>query len=165
MLLYALLHLTGYDLSLDQIKNFRQWHSLTPGHPEYGLTPGVEVTSGPLGQGFANGVGMAIAEAHLASRFNTRDHKLIDHYIYGIVTDGDLMEGVSHESCSLAGTLGLGKLIAMYDDNNISIDGAVHTVPAGDTVLLGPGESIKYWRDDLDVHHVPKRALDEIILD
>ncbi len=124
MLLYSLLHLTGYDLSLDEIKRFRQWGSLTPGHPEYGLTPGVETTTGPLGQGFGNGVGMAIAEAHLAAEFNTPDHKVVDHFIYGIVTDGDLMEGVSSEAASLAGHLQLGKLIYLYDDNHISIDGS-----------------------------------------
>lgn len=124
MLLYALLHLTGYDLSLDQIKNFRQWGSLTPGHPEYGLTPGVETTTGPLGQGFGNGVGFAIAEAHLAAEFNQAGFPVIDHYTYGLVTDGDLMEGVSSEAASLAGHLGLGKLIYLYDDNHITIDGS-----------------------------------------
>jgi len=123
-LLYSLLYLTGYDLPLDQIMNFRQWGSLTPGHPEYGLTPGVEVTTGPLGQGFANGVGMAIAEAHLAAEFNKPDYKVVNHYIYGIVTDGDLMEGVASEAASLAGHLGLGKIIYLYDDNRISIDGS-----------------------------------------
>ena len=141
MLLYSLLHLTGYDLSLDEIKNFRQWDSLTPGHPEYGLTPGVEVTTGPLGQGFATGVGMAIAAAHLAGTFNPRPTRaraagtgepveglpgfeLIGSYIYAIVTDGDLMEGVSSEAASLAGHLSLGRLIYLYDDNLISIDGS-----------------------------------------
>ena len=124
MLLYSLLHLTGYDLSLDELKNFRQWGSLTPGHPEYGLTPGVEVTTGPLGQGFANGVGMAIAASHLAATFNQRGHEIIDPFIYAIVTDGDLMEGVSSESASLAGHLSLGRLIYLYDDNHISIDGS-----------------------------------------
>ncbi len=124
MLLYSLLHLTGYDLSLDDLKNFRQWGSLTPGHPEYGHTPGVEVTTGPLGMGFANGVGFAIAEAHLAAQFNQMGQKIIDHYTYAIVTDGDLMEGVASEAASLAGTLKLGKLIYLYDDNHISIDGS-----------------------------------------
>ncbi len=124
MMLYSLLHLAGYDLSLDDIKAFRQWDSLTPGHPEYGLTPGVETTTGPLGQGFANGVGMAIAEAHLAGRYNQPDFHLVDHYVYGIVTDGDLMEGVASEAASLAGHLRLGKLIYLYDDNRISIDGS-----------------------------------------
>ena len=123
MLLYALLYLTGYDLTLEEIKNFRQWGSRTPGHPEFGLTPGVEVTSGPLGQGFANGVGMAIAEAHLAKVYNRPGFDIIDHFIYGIVTDGDLMEGVASEAASLAGTLRLGKLIYLYDDNRISIEG------------------------------------------
>jgi len=124
MLLYALLYLTGYDLPLDELKHFRQWGSLTPGHPEHGLTPGVEVTTGPLGQGFSNGVGMAIAERHLAARFNQPNHEVIDHYTYAIVTDGDLMEGVSSEAASWAGHLKLGKLIYLYDDNHISIDGS-----------------------------------------
>ena len=124
MLLYSLLYLTGYDLSLSELKNFRQWKSRTPGHPEYGLTPGVEVTTGPLGQGFSNGVGMAIAEAHLASEFNRTGHNVVDHYVYAIVTDGDLMEGITSEAASMAGHLGLGKLIYLYDDNRISIDGS-----------------------------------------
>jgi transketolase len=123
-LLYSLLHLTGYDLPLDELKNFRQWGSKTPGHPEYGLTPGVEVTTGPLGQGFANGVGMAIAEAHLAAEFNAPGHEVVNHYIYAIVTDGDLMEGITAEAASLAGHLKLGKLIYLYDDNRISIEGS-----------------------------------------
>ncbi len=121
MLLYSLLHLTGYDLSLDEIRHFRQWGSKTPGHPEYGLTPGVETTTGPLGQGFATGVGMAIAQAHMAAEFG---EELFDHFIFAIVTDGDLMEGVSAEAASLAGHLRLGKLVYLYDDNHISIDGA-----------------------------------------
>ncbi|MEW5960110.1 MAG: transketolase [Chloroflexota bacterium] len=124
MLLYSLLHMTGYDLPLEQLKQFRQWGSLTPGHPEYGLTPGVETTTGPLGQGFANGVGMAIAEAFLAATYNRPDHNIVDHYIYAIVSDGDLMEGVSHEAASLAGHMKLGKIIYLYDDNHISIDGS-----------------------------------------
>lgn len=123
MLLYSLLYLTGYDLSLEEIKNFRQWESATPGHPEYGMTPGVEVTTGPLGQGFANGVGMALAATHLAARFNRPGYNVIDHYIYAIVTDGDLMEGVASEAASLAGHLRLGRLIYLYDDNRISIEG------------------------------------------
>lgn len=124
MLLYSLLHLTGYDLPLEELKHFRQWGSLTPGHPEYGLTPGVECTTGPLGQGFSNGVGMAIAEAHLAKVYNRPGHEIIDHYTYAIVTDGDLMEGVASEAASLAGHLKLGKLIYLYDDNHISIEGS-----------------------------------------
>jgi len=124
MLLYSLLHLTGYDLSLAQLKNFRQWGSKTPGHPEYGHTPGVETTTGPLGQGFATGVGMAMAEAHLADKFNTQKFPITDHYTYGIVSDGDLMEGISHEAASLAGHLKLGKIIYLYDSNQISIDGS-----------------------------------------
>ena len=123
-LLYSLLHLTGYDVSLDELKNFRQWGSITPGHPEYGLTPGVEMTTGPLGQGFATGVGMAIAQAHLAAIFNKPGHELVQSYIYAIVTDGDLMEGVASEAASLAGHLQLGRLIYLYDDNHISIDGS-----------------------------------------
>ncbi len=125
MLLYSVLHLTGYDLPMDELERFRQLHSKTPGHPEYGLTPGVETTTGPLGQGLANAVGMALAEKVLAARFNRPGHELIDHYTYVFCGDGCLMEGVSHEACSLAGTLGLGKLIALYDDNGISIDGNV----------------------------------------
>ncbi len=124
MLLYSLLHLSGYELSMEELMNFRQWGSLTPGHPEYGLTPGVETTTGPLGQGFANGVGMAIAEAHLAAIFNEPGFDIVDHYTYAIVTDGDLMEGVAAEAASLAGHLKLGKLIYLYDDNRISIDGS-----------------------------------------
>ncbi len=124
MLLYSLLHLTGYALSLDELKKFRQWGSLTPGHPEYGLTPGVETTTGPLGQGFGNGIGFAIAEAHLAAIYNRPDFPIIDHYTYGLVTDGDLMEGVVAEAASLAGHLQLGKVIYLYDDNRISIDGS-----------------------------------------
>jgi len=124
MLLYSLLHLTGYDLSLEELKNFRQWKSKTPGHPEHGLTSGVETTTGPLGEGFANGVGMAIAERYLAKRFNRSGHEVVDHFIYGIVSDGDLMEGVSQEAASLAGHLKLGKLIYLYDDNHISIEGS-----------------------------------------
>ena len=124
MLLYSLLHLTGYALPLDEIKHFRQLGSITPGHPEYGLTPGVETTTGPLGQGFANGVGMAMAEAHLAAVYNRPDHEIINHTTYAIVTDGDLMEGVASEAASLAGHLQLGKLIYLYDDNRISIEGS-----------------------------------------
>lgn len=125
MLLYSLLHLTGYDLPIEEIKNFRQLHSKTPGHPEYGYAPGIETTTGPLGQGIANAVGMAISEKTLAGQFNRPGHAVIDHHTYVFLGDGCMMEGISHEVCSLAGTLGLGKLIAMYDDNGISIDGEV----------------------------------------
>ncbi|AIZ78533.1 transketolase [Actinobacillus equuli subsp. equuli] len=125
MLIYSLLHLTGYDLSIEDLKQFRQLHSKTPGHPEYGYAPGVETTTGPLGQGITNAVGMAIAEKTLAAQFNREGHQIVDHYTYAFLGDGCLMEGISHEACSLAGTLGLGKLIAFYDDNNISIDGHV----------------------------------------
>jgi transketolase len=121
MLLYSLLHLCGYDLSLDELKNFRQWKSKTPGHPEYGDTPGIETTTGPLGQGFATGVGMAIAERHLATKYNSPEHTIMGHFTYGIISDGDLMEGISHEAASLAGHLKLGKLIYLYDDNHISM--------------------------------------------
>ena len=123
MLIYSLLHLTGYDLPLDELKNFRQWGSKTPGHPEYGLTPGIEITTGPLGQGFANGVGMAMGAAHLGAKFNKPGFPMIDHYVYAIVSDGDLMEGVAAEAASLAGHLKLGKLIYLYDDNNVTIEG------------------------------------------
>jgi transketolase len=126
MLLYSLLHLTGYDLPLEELKKFRQWDSRTPGHPEWGMTPGVEATTGPLGQGFANGVGMAIAAAHLEAVYNRPGHKVIDHFIYALVTDGDLMEGVASEAASLAGHLRLGRLIYLYDDNEITIDGGTH---------------------------------------
>ena len=125
MLLYSLLHLTGYELSIEEIKNFRQLHSKTPGHPEYGYAPGVETTTGPLGQGVSNAIGMALAEKVLAAQFNRPGHNIVDHQTYTFLGDGCLMEGISHEVCSLAGTLGLGKLIAFYDDNGISIDGEV----------------------------------------
>ncbi len=142
MLLYSLLHLSGYELGMDELMQFRQLHSKTPGHPEYGYAPGVETTTGPLGQGLTNAVGMAIAEKALAARFNRPDHQIVDHYTYVFLGDGCLMEGISHEACSLAGALGLGKLIAVYDDNNISIDGEVR----------GHGDTPAWFLDD-----TPKR--------
>ena len=123
LLHYALLHLTGYDLPMEELQNFRQLHSRTPGHPEYGYTPGIETTTGPLGQGISNGVGLALAEKILAARFNREGYEIVNHYTWILLGDGCLMEGISHEACSLAGTLGLGKLIAIWDDNGISIDG------------------------------------------
>ena len=142
MLIYALLHLSGYDLSINDLKQFRQLHSKTPGHPEYGYTPGVETTTGPLGQGITNAVGMALAEKALAAQFNKPGHEIVDHHTYVFLGDGCLMEGISHEACSLAGALGLGKLIAFYDDNNISIDGEVR----------GHGDTPGWFLDD-----TPKR--------
>ena len=133
MLIYALLHLTGYDLPIEEIRNFRQLHSRTPGHPEVGVTPGVETTTGPLGQGLANAVGMALAESLLAAEFNRPGHAIVDHHTYAIVGDGCLMEGISHEACSLAGTLRLSKLIVLYDANGISIDGNIENWFADDT--------------------------------
>ena len=133
MLIYSLLHLSGYALSIDELKNFRQLHSKTPGHPEYGYAPGVETTTGPLGQGITNAVGMALAEKTLAAQFNKSGHDIVDHYTYAFMGDGCLMEGISHEACSLAGTLGLGKLIAFWDDNGISIDGHVEGWFSDDT--------------------------------
>jgi transketolase len=152
MLLYALLHLSGYDLPLDELKRFRQLHSKTPGHPEYGLTPGVETTTGPLGQGLANAVGMALAERRLAAEFNRPGHTVVDHHTYVFVGDGCLMEGVSHEACSLAGTLGLGKLIVLYDDNGISIDGQVRGWFADDTPARFEGYGWQVIRD-VDGHN------------
>ncbi|HIF9216508.1 TPA: transketolase [Photobacterium damselae] len=133
MLIYSLLHLTGYDLSIDDLKNFRQLHSKTPGHPEYGYAPGVETTTGPLGQGITNAVGMALAEKALAAQFNREGHDIVDHHTYAFMGDGCMMEGISHEACSLAGTLGLGKLIAFWDDNGISIDGHIEGWFSDDT--------------------------------
>jgi transketolase len=138
MLVYSLLHLTGYDVSMEDLKQFRQLHSKTPGHPEFGYTPGVETTTGPLGQGITNAVGMALAEKVLAGQFNRPGHEIVDHYTYVFLGDGCMMEGISHESCSLAGVLGLGKLIAFYDDNNISIDGEVR----------GHGDTPAWFLDD-----------------
>ena len=135
MLLYSLLHLSGYAVTLDDIKKFRQWNSKTPGHPEFGHTPGVETTTGPLGQGFANAVGMAMAERHLAARFNTPGHEIVDHYTYMICGDGDMMEGISSEAASLAGHLGLGRLICIYDDNKISIEGSTEIAFTEDVAL------------------------------
>jgi len=135
MLLYSMLHLTGYDLSLDDLKNFRQWGSRTPGHPEYGHTPGVETTTGPLGQGIMNGVGMAMAEAHLAAVFNRPGHEIVDHRTWVFCGDGDLMEGASHEAASLAGHLGLGKLICVFDDNRITIEGSTSLSCSDDAAL------------------------------
>ncbi|MBE4301700.1 transketolase [Vibrio parahaemolyticus] len=133
MLIYSLLHLSGYELSIDELKNFRQLHSKTPGHPEYGYAPGIETTTGPLGQGITNAVGMAMAEKALAAQFNKEGHDIVDHFTYVFMGDGCLMEGISHEACSLAGTLGLGKLIAFWDDNGISIDGHVEGWFSDDT--------------------------------
>ncbi|MFZ2824210.1 1-deoxy-D-xylulose-5-phosphate synthase N-terminal domain-containing protein, partial [Hydrogenophaga sp.] len=135
MLLYALLHLTGYDLPIDQLRNFRQMHSMTPGHPEVGVTPGVETTTGPLGQGISNAVGMALAEKLLAAEFNRAGHAIVDHHTYTFLGDGCLMEGISHEACALAGAWKLNKLIALYDDNGISIDGKVAPWFVDDTAL------------------------------
>ncbi len=162
MLLYSLLHLSGYDLTIEDLKQFRQLHSKTPGHPEHGLTPGVETTTGPLGQGIANGVGMALAERMLAARFNRGALNLVDHFTYVFAGDGCLMEGLSHECCSLAGTLGLGKLILIYDDNGISIDGPVDDWFADDT----PRRFAAYgWQviRDVDGHNpeAVKRAIIE----
>lgn len=158
MLLYSLLHLTGYDLPLEELKRFRQWASLTPGHPEYGLTPGVETTTGPLGQGFANGVGMAMAEAHLAKIYNRPGHEVIDHYVYAIVTDGDLMEGVASEAASLAGHLRLGKLIYLYDDNRISIEGSTDIAFTEDRGkrFEAYGWHVQRVQDGLDVEAIDK---------
>lgn len=161
MLVYSLLHLTGYNLPLDELKRFRQWGSLTPGHPEFGMTPGVETTTGPLGAGFANGVGMAMAEAHLAKVFNRPGHEVINHYIYAIVTDGDLMEGVASEAASLAGTLKLGKLIYLYDDNHISIEGDTDVAFAENrgARFEAYGWHVQYVSDGLDVD-----AIDQAIV-
>ncbi|MDR9417495.1 transketolase [Gracilimonas sp.] len=151
MLIYSLLHLSGYDLSLDEIKNFRQMGSKTPGHPEYGMTPGVETTTGPLGQGFGTGVGMAMAEHFIGANFNKEGHEIIDHYTYAIVSDGDLMEGISHESASMAGHMGLGKLIYLYDSNRISIEGSTDLAFTEDAVKRF--ESYNWHVVEIDGHN------------
>jgi transketolase len=158
MLLYSLLHLTGYDLSLEELKNFRQWGSKTPGHPESYVAPGVETTTGPLGQGFANGVGMAIAEQFLAAHFNRPGHEIIDHHIYSIVSDGDLMEGVSHEAASLAGHLKLGNIIYVYDDNHISIDGSTDLAFTENRVARfeAYGWHVQHLEDGNDIQAIEK---------
>ena len=162
MLIYSLLHLTGYELTIDDLKNFRQLHSKTPGHPEYGYAPGVETTTGPLGQGITNAVGMAIAERSLAAEFNREGHDIVDHNTYVFLGDGCLMEGISHEACSLAGTLGLGKLIAFWDDNGISIDGHVEGWFTDDT----PGRFKSYgWHVIADVDGHDTAALDKAIVE
>ena len=162
MLIYSLLHLTGYDLSIDDLKNFRQLHSKTPGHPEYGYAPGVETTTGPLGQGITNAVGMAIAERSLAAEFNRDGHDIVDHNTFVFLGDGCLMEGISHEACSLAGTLGLGKLIAFWDDNGISIDGHVEGWFTDDT----PKRFAAYgWHVVADVDGHDPAALDKAIVE
>ena len=162
MLIYSLLHLTGFDLSIDELKNFRQLHSKTPGHPEYGYAEGVETTTGPLGQGIANAVGMAIAERTLAATFNKPGHSIVDHFTYVFMGDGCLMEGLSHESCAMAGTLGLGKLIAFWDDNDISIDGHI-----GDWMEKGvPGRFKSYnWHVITDVDGHDPEAINAAILE
>jgi transketolase len=158
MLLYSLLHLTGYDLSLEELQNFRQWGSKTPGHPEYGHTPGVEMTTGPLGQGLSSGVGMGVASAHLASVFNEPGYDLVDAYIYGIVTDGDLMEGVASEAASLAGHLSLGRLIYLYDNNHITIDGSTDLAFTEDrgARFEAYGWHVQYVKDGNDVEAIDK---------
>jgi len=158
MLLYSLLYLTGFNLPLDEIKNFRQWQSKTPGHPEYGCTPGVEVTTGPLGQGISNSVGFAIAEAHLAAKYNKPGFDVIDHFTYVIATDGDLMEGITSEAASLAGHLGLSKLIVLYDDNKISIDGSTDLTFTEDTAskYKALGWDVQKVSDGNDVEAVDK---------
>ena len=162
MLLYSLLHLTGYDLSLAELKNFRQWESLTPGHPEFGLTAGVETTTGPLGQGFATGVGMGIGLEHLAACFNRPNHEILDSSIFAIVTDGDLMEGVASEAASLAGHLCLGRLIYLYDDNRISIDGSTDLAFTEDRALRfqSYGWQVLHVQDGNDVEAIDRAIQD-----
>ncbi len=161
-LLYSLLHLTGYDLPLEELKRFRQWGSRTPGHPEHGLTPGVETTTGPLGQGFANAVGMALAEAHLAARFNRPGHALVEHRTYVLATDGDLMEGVASEAASLAGHWGLGRLICLYDDNRISIDGPTELAFTEDRLarFAAYGWQVQRVEDGNDVEAIDRALLE-----
>jgi transketolase len=167
MLLYSLLYLTGYDLSLDEIKNFRQWGSKTPGHPEYRHTPGVELTTGPLGQGFANGVGLAIAEAHLAAAYNQAGHEIVNHRTFGIVSDGDLMEGVSYEAASIAGHLRLGKIVYLYDSNQVTLAGSTGLIFSED---VGKRFEAQQWHvqhvadgNDLDsLHRAIQAGVDEI---
>ena len=165
MLIYSLLYLTGYDLSLDEIKRFRQWGSLTAGHPESHLTPGVETTTGPLGQGISNAVGIALAERWLATRFNRPGHEIVDHHTYVIASDGDLMEGVSHESCALAGHLGLGKLIVLYDDNHITIDGSTDLSYSDDVAKRF--QSYGWFTQQVDGHdpEAVERALQAALAD
>jgi transketolase len=164
MLVYSLLHLSGYDLSIDELKNFRQLHSKTPGHPEYGYAPGIETTTGPLGQGITNAVGMAIAESVLAAKFNKDDFNIVDHHTYVTVGDGCLMEGISHEACSLAGTLGLGKLITFYDSNQISIDGDIEGWFAEDVAARFEAYGWQVIRD-IDGHNPDsiKKAIEEAV--
>ncbi|MFO7594503.1 MAG: transketolase family protein, partial [Pseudomonadota bacterium] len=160
MLIYSLLHLTGYELSMDDLKNFRQLHSKTPGHPEYGYAPGVETTTGPLGQGITNGVGMALAERTMAAQFNRDNHHIVDHYTYVFLGDGCMMEGISHEAAALAGTWGLGKLVAFWDDNGISIDGHVDNWFTDDT----PKRFEAYgWHVIRDVDGHDAEAIDKAI--
>src|SRR6201994_301522 len=160
-LLYGVLHLTGYDLPMDQLKQFRQWGSHTAGHPEYGETPGVEVTTGPLGQGFAEAVGLAIAEKHLAAVYNHEHHTPVDHHTYVLCGDGDLMEGISHEAASLAGTLELGKLIVLYDDNLISLDGPTELSFTEDVTKRFEGYHwhVQYVADGNDLVAIEKAIL------
>src|ERR671914_1957574 len=166
MLLYSLLHLTGYDLALDELKQFRQWGSRTPGHPEYGHTPGAETTTGPLGQGVGNAVGMAVAEAHLAATFNRPGIPIVDHHTWFICSDGDIMEGISHEAASIAGHFRLGKLIGFYDDNNITIDGRTELTFSDDTHkrFEGYGWQVLHIDDVNDLEQID-RAVEEAKLE
>jgi len=161
MLLYSLLYLTGYDLSLEDIKSFRQWGSKTPGHPELGITPGVEVTTGPLGQGISNAVGMAIAEAYLAATYNRPGHEIVDHHTYVIAGDGDFMEGVAFEASALAGHLGLGKLIVLYDDNHISLAGSTDLTFTEDLQgrFAACNWHVQYVEDGNDIAEIDKALI------